>query len=111
MWPSSGGRAGTSQGHEIHRLNADGSGRLRLTETPFWLPLQPESERVQWSNVSPTWSPDGREIAFLTDRNGPWEIWVMNADGSEQRPMFEAGGLDSLELSYAGVDERMLSWW
>src|SRR5262245_41245354 len=38
----------------------------------------------------PAWSPDGRRIAFATDRNGPDEgdeIWVMNADGSDQQPV------------------------
>jgi TolB protein len=37
----------------------------------------------------PAWSPDGRLIAFATDRNAPEgdEIWVMHADGSEQQPV------------------------
>jgi TolB protein len=37
----------------------------------------------------PAWSPDGRVIAFATDRNAPEgdEIWVMNADGSAQQPL------------------------
>jgi TolB protein len=38
----------------------------------------------------PAWSPDGRRIAFATDRNAPEEgdeIYVMNADGSGQRPV------------------------
>jgi Tol biopolymer transport system component len=30
----------------------------------------------------PTWSPDGRRIAFQSDRSGNWEIWVINTDGS-----------------------------
>jgi TolB protein len=35
----------------------------------------------------PAWSPDGRMIAFATDRNAPGGdvIYVMNADGSDQR--------------------------
>jgi hypothetical protein len=52
----------------------------------------------------------GSQIAFLTDRRGQWEIWLMNADGSDQRPMFPEGTLADLTLHYAGVDERMLSW-
>jgi hypothetical protein len=56
------------------------------------------------------WSPDGSQIAFVTDRQGQWEIWIMNADGSDQRPMFSNGALDGLTLTYNGVDERMLSW-
>jgi hypothetical protein len=58
----------------------------------------------------PSWSPDGSQIAFLTDRNGQWEIWVMNADGSNQQPLFSANTLAGLMLQYNGVDERALSW-
>jgi hypothetical protein len=69
------------------------------------------------NNVSPAWSPDGRHIAFFTDRNGKWELYVMNADGSDQRPMFETApstelraGLDGLQIEYGFVSERMVSW-
>jgi hypothetical protein len=34
----------------------------------------------------------------------------MNADGSNQRPMFPNGALAGITLNYFGVDERMLSW-
>jgi dipeptidyl aminopeptidase/acylaminoacyl peptidase len=37
------------------------------------------------TNDAPTWSPDGRRIAFTTFRHGRGEIYVMNADGSRQR--------------------------
>ena len=32
----------------------------------------------------PAWSSDGSRIAFMSDRDGNWEIYVMNADGSDQ---------------------------
>ncbi len=34
-------------------------------------------------DMQPRFSPDGRRIAFSSDRNGLWNIWVMNADGSK----------------------------
>jgi dipeptidyl aminopeptidase/acylaminoacyl peptidase len=41
---------------EIHTLNADGGGRVRLTETPIEVRLD---GKPSWNNVAPTWSPDG----------------------------------------------------
>ena len=32
----------------------------------------------------PSWSPDGTKIAFASDRDGNYEIYVMNADGTHQ---------------------------
>jgi TolB protein len=98
---------------EVHVLNADGSGRVRLTETPLRVIVEQRingEEERSWNNVAPAWSPDGSQIAFLTDRTGRWEVWVMYADGNDQRPMFSPGSLDGLALLYHNVDERVLSW-
>lgn len=98
---------------EIYAMNPDGSGRVRLTETPYnvlaeaILKGQPARN---WNNGAPVWSPDGKQIAFVTDRTGKWEFWIMNADGSNQRALFPAGALAGINLQYHGVDERMLSW-
>ena len=34
---------------------------------------------------TPSWFPDGKRIAFQSDRSGRMEIWVMNADGTGAR--------------------------
>ena len=53
-------------------MNADGGNVRRLTTHPamdYW----------------PAWSPDGKRIAFTSNRDGNYEIYVMNADGSDLR--------------------------
>lgn len=55
---------------EIYVMDADGSGVRRLTNQDGW-------------DAHPSWSPDGRRIAFDSWRDGDGDIYVMNADGSQ----------------------------
>jgi hypothetical protein len=55
--------------YEIYVINTDGSGLTRITNHPA---------NDHW----PTWSPDGRQIAFTRDDH--WDIYVINADGSNE---------------------------
>ncbi|MBX3016226.1 MAG: PD40 domain-containing protein [Caldilineaceae bacterium] len=50
-------------------------------------------------NIDPTWSPDGRQIAFVTKQSGTSTIRAVNADGSNLR-----------ELSTTGQWIRFPSW-
>jgi dipeptidyl aminopeptidase/acylaminoacyl peptidase len=98
---------------EVHVLNADGSGRVRLTETSIRAIVEQQIKGQMpksWNNAAPTWSPDGSQIAFLTDRTGQWEIWIMNADGTNQHPLLPGEAQAQLNLQYNGMEERMLSW-
>ena len=55
---------------EIYVMNADGSGQTRLTNNSF-------------DDLDPAWSPDGRQIAFISEQDGTdGDVWVMNVDGS-----------------------------
>ena len=56
-------------------VKADGSGLRNLTPKPVG------------AYADPAWSPDGRKLAFVSDRDGNSEIYVMNANGSGQRNM------------------------
>lgn len=63
----------------IYRMNADGSDAKKIASaTGYWID---ESE----------WSPDGNSITFFSDGQGPGAIWVMNADGTQQRPVTRRG--------------------
>jgi Tol biopolymer transport system component len=63
--------AGDGAVRDIVVVNADGSGRTNLTNTP------------ETDEADPAWSPDGQRIVFA---RGVWpdhyDLYVMNADGS-----------------------------
>lgn len=44
------------------------------------------------SNENPSWSPDGRHIAFMSTRTGGSEIFMMRADGTNQKRISFSGG-------------------
>jgi len=58
---------------DIYVVNADGSALRKLTDTPSVV------------DEDPAWSPDGSKIVFQSDRDGNFEIYRMNPDGSNQQ--------------------------
>jgi Tol biopolymer transport system component len=81
----------------IYIANADGTGVRKLADR----------------SASPSWSPDGDEIAFVSDRdeNGSLnygdllrlanELYVMQADGSEQRRVTNTPNLNEREPAWS----------
>ncbi len=47
-------------------------------------------------DTAPAPSPDGEQIAFMSRRDGNWEIYIMNADGSGMTRLTENGANDGL---------------
>ncbi len=50
--------------------------------------FQPPYRQVtvgSWNDLSPAWSPDGKTIAYSSDENGLWQIFIMNPNGTSNR--------------------------
>ena len=52
-------------------------------------------------NFHPRFSPDGSTIAFISDRGGQTNLWLMDADGSNPRPVFESQSLRAWEPAWS----------
>jgi Tol biopolymer transport system component len=57
--------------------------------------------------MNPSWSPDGSRIAFVTTRNGRAEIFVMNADGTEQRLIAAMPNTNLVDPRWSPVGDRI----
>ena len=58
-------------------------------------------------NMHPRWSPDGRAIAFVSDRNGQTNLWVMDADGANPRAVYANKDIRSAEPAWT-ADGRFI---
>ncbi len=59
---------------DLYALSATGGEARRLTSGPAY----------DWA---PRYAPDGKSIAFLSDRGGNQDLWLMGADGGDPRPV------------------------
>jgi len=57
-------------------------------------------------DTSPRWSPDGRRIAFISDRSGEKQIWIIDPDGGEARPLTSGASVPS-ELAWSPDSRRL----
>ncbi len=70
-----------SSNGKIELMKADGQGRRELVAADGY------------SNVAPAISPDGKFVAFMSNRSGESEIWLVNTETKELRQLTKNAGL------------------
>lgn len=104
-FPGADGRiaySGVSTGTgNIYTVEPNGSDTRQLTS------LTPD----QGGAIEPAWSPDGSKIVFTV--NSPdfssFNIWIMNADGSNQHPLFaESPGYNDFQGNWSPDGSRVI---
>jgi hypothetical protein len=64
-------------------MTAEGKDWVRLTDSPG-------------ADGLPSFSPDGRRIVYVSDRDGNHDLWIVDADGKNARRLTDAPGLDTM---------------
>ena len=86
--------SGPDHNTEISLIDPDGSNEVQLTNNSV-------------DDTDPVWSPDGRTIAFTSLRDGDSAVYLMDADGSDQRRLTAgadpAWSPDGTQIIYEGA--------
>ncbi len=86
---------------DIFVMNADGTGVTKLTSSspassrkPVWCRDRIAFYSDREGDNDPTWSPSCGQIAFTSKRDGFWQIYVINADGTGEKRLSDARASD-----------------
>lgn len=89
------GLTGTVAFQSDARSTSNGEGRVRLYTIDLATgTIAPLGSGGDWNDEQPRWSPDGQRVAFKSNRGGSYNLYVMNADGSNVVRLTDHGAND-----------------
>jgi Tol biopolymer transport system component len=118
---------------DVYLMNPDGSNTRRATTTgSAWFPVwSPDSRQLAFhvgrdvhtmpldagqprsltrdpdNGMYPSWSPDGARLAFMSWRTGRTELYVMSADGSDQKKLVTMERGDAIDPRWSPDGSRI----
>ena len=99
----------SSDGTLVAFARYDGSGSsIMVAEGTKLTNLTPRPTRGV-SNVDPSWSPDGTSIVFASNRDGNFDLYVVNTNGSGLRKLTKSdGSIQNLEPDWSPVGSTIV---
>src|SRR6266705_3996473 len=79
---------------QIYAINPDGTGMTQVTNAA--------------QAFNPTGSPDGRQIAFNSNRDGKFDVFVMHADGTGVPTKLTSNAGDNTPASWSPTGQQIL---
>jgi dipeptidyl aminopeptidase/acylaminoacyl peptidase len=101
-WSPDGAKIAFSSSHGdeevyfLYALGSYGSGQTALTSNSA-------------ADIDPDWSPDGTKITFASDRDGDFDIYTMNSDGSDVTQVTKNSGIDDVDPDWQPLSPKIRS--
>jgi len=83
--------AWSPDGQILAYVKAEGNNHFDIYSIEVLTGIERRLTWGQGDNENPAWSPDGRFIIFTSSRRGKIELFIMSADGTDQRPLVTEG--------------------
>jgi len=78
----------------VHVCNSDGSSNKAVS-------------KAMGSSYNPKFSPDGKHLAFISDKGGKFEIYICNTDGSDLKQLTSKDG-STYEYSWSSDGKKIV---